>query len=133
MKLQKLVYYSQAYHLVRFGGPLFADAVEAWANGPVVPTLYQRHKGEFVIRAGRLGACRLENLAPASQQSVRAAVGAFGGYTGAQLSALTHEELPWQQARHGLGPYDRSNRPITQESMRAYYGSQVRSHPLFAA
>ncbi len=37
MKLQKLVYYSQGWHLVFDGEPLFAERIEAWANGPVVP------------------------------------------------------------------------------------------------
>ena len=29
MKLQKLLYYEQAYHLARFGTPLFDDDIEA--------------------------------------------------------------------------------------------------------
>ncbi|HSS48337.1 MAG TPA: type II toxin-antitoxin system antitoxin SocA domain-containing protein, partial [Thermoanaerobaculia bacterium] len=45
MKLQKLVYYSQAWSLVWDEEPLFAERVEAWANGPVVPDLYREHKG----------------------------------------------------------------------------------------
>ncbi|WP_307850044.1 MULTISPECIES: type II toxin-antitoxin system antitoxin SocA domain-containing protein [unclassified Saccharopolyspora] len=39
MKLQKLVYYSQAWHLVWDERPLFDEPVQAWANGPVVPDL----------------------------------------------------------------------------------------------
>src|SRR5665213_2316970 len=41
-KLQKLVYYCQAWHLVWDGVPLFKARIEAWANGPVVPKLYQQ-------------------------------------------------------------------------------------------
>ncbi len=37
-KLQKLVYYSKAWHLVWEGEPLFPEHIEAWANGPVVRT-----------------------------------------------------------------------------------------------
>ncbi len=40
MKLQKLVYYSQAWHLVWTEKPLFDNRIEAWANGPVVWELY---------------------------------------------------------------------------------------------
>jgi len=32
MKLQKLVYYSQAWHLVWDDAPLFEERVEAWAT-----------------------------------------------------------------------------------------------------
>ena len=49
MKLQKIVYYSQAYHLVRYGQPLFSERIEAWRNGPVVRDLYDLHAHEFVI------------------------------------------------------------------------------------
>lgn len=37
MKLQKLVYYCQAWHLAWSDEPLFRESIEAWANGPVVP------------------------------------------------------------------------------------------------
>lgn len=40
MKLQKLVYYSQAWHLTWAEEPIFDARIEAWANGPVVPLLY---------------------------------------------------------------------------------------------
>src|SRR5258708_570857 len=43
MKLQKLVYYSQAWGLVWDERPLFAEQIEAWANGPVVRDLYDKH------------------------------------------------------------------------------------------
>ncbi|MCP4656277.1 MAG: SocA family protein, partial [bacterium] len=49
MKLQKLVYYAQAWSLVWDERPLFEERVEAWANGPVVPELYERHRGRFRI------------------------------------------------------------------------------------
>ena len=40
-KLQKLVYYSQAWSVVWDDAPLFNDRIEAWANGPVCPVLYE--------------------------------------------------------------------------------------------
>ena len=55
MKLQKLTFYSQAYYLVEHGTPLFPEEFEAWANGPVAPDLFKRHKGEFVVSRGFFG------------------------------------------------------------------------------
>ncbi|MFM7886138.1 MAG: Panacea domain-containing protein, partial [Pseudanabaena sp.] len=49
MKLQKLVYYAQAWSLVWDDKPLFSDRIEAWANGPVVPDLYESLYGQFMI------------------------------------------------------------------------------------
>lgn len=52
MKLQKLVYYCQAWHLAWDGEPLFRESIEAWANGPVVPALYEAHRGVFRVGPG---------------------------------------------------------------------------------
>lgn len=52
MKLHRLVYYSQAWHLVWDGVPLFDEEIQAWANGPVVPVLYELHRGEYTVEPG---------------------------------------------------------------------------------
>ena len=49
MKLEKLVYYGQAWHLAWVGAPLFAEAIEAWKGGPIVRALWNRHKGRDVV------------------------------------------------------------------------------------
>src|SRR5208337_5606073 len=48
-KLQKLVYYSQAWSLVWDEKPLFSARIEAWANGPVIRELYREHRGQFKV------------------------------------------------------------------------------------
>lgn len=40
MKLQKLVFCSQAYSLVTLDELLFSDDFEAWINGSVCPSLF---------------------------------------------------------------------------------------------
>lgn len=44
LMLQKLVYFAQGYALGMLGHPLFADDIEAWTYGPVVPALYRQLK-----------------------------------------------------------------------------------------
>jgi uncharacterized phage-associated protein len=44
LKLQKLVYYAQGFHLALTEKPLFDEAIEAWEHGPVVPGLYHKLK-----------------------------------------------------------------------------------------
>src|SRR5260221_3271487 len=44
LKLQKLVYYAQAWHLGIKGAPLFQEDFQAWVHGPVIPELYQKYK-----------------------------------------------------------------------------------------
>ena len=55
MSLHKLVYYSQAWALVWNDKPLFKERIEAWANGPAVPALYQQHRGEYAISTWQWG------------------------------------------------------------------------------
>ena len=56
MKLHRLVYYCQAWHLAWSGRPLFDDEIQAWANGPVVVSLYELHKGDFTVQPGYFNA-----------------------------------------------------------------------------
>ncbi|MEH0490528.1 DUF4065 domain-containing protein [Streptomyces scabiei] len=51
-KLQKLVYYCQAWHRTWEGRALFPEAIQAWAFGPVCPALYELHHAHFEIEAG---------------------------------------------------------------------------------
>ena len=44
LKLQKLLYYAQAWYLVNFDRLLFDDSIEAWDFGPVIPNLYRKYK-----------------------------------------------------------------------------------------
>ena len=39
IQMHKLLYYAQAWSLAWDGAPLFEDRIEAWKNGPVVPSL----------------------------------------------------------------------------------------------
>jgi uncharacterized phage-associated protein len=52
MKLHKLLYYCQAWHLVWDEEPLFEARIEAWANGPVAPEIYELHRGIFKVGPG---------------------------------------------------------------------------------
>jgi uncharacterized phage-associated protein len=122
-KLQKLVYYSQAWHLVWEEAPLFEDTIEAWANGPVVRSLYDRHRGYFSTATWNAGDAR--TLSDDERTTVDAVLQTYGPMSGADLSALTHREPPWREARAGLEDGERSNRQITPQAMAEYYGGLI--------
>lgn len=44
LKLQKVLYFVQAYFLIQTGHPCFKDKIEAWDFGPVVPKAYGEYK-----------------------------------------------------------------------------------------
>lgn len=123
MKLQKLVYYAQAWHLVKHGRPLFDNPIEAWSRGPVVEVLYRRHRRQNVVSSWRDGSA--QRLSPPAARIVHEVVKSYGPMTGDQLSALTHQEAPWADTRGGLPDSAPSRAVIPLALMRDYYSRQV--------
>ncbi|MBN9737301.1 MULTISPECIES: type II toxin-antitoxin system antitoxin SocA domain-containing protein [unclassified Pseudonocardia] len=131
MKLQKLCYYSQAWHLVWREIPLFDSEVEAWANGPVVYDLYKLHRGKFTlsgpddIRGGNP-----EALDEHERFAIETVLDAYGDKSAHWLSELTHAEDPWRLAREqeGLADRERGNAVISLDSMFEYYDGLTSSN-----
>jgi len=124
MKLQKLVYYCQAWSLVWDDAPLFSEKIEAWANGPVVPDLFNFHKGSYTVDAAFFATKGDSDTLTDSQKDTIDRVVEFYGNKSAQwLSDLTHSEAPWREARRGIPDGVRGNAEITLESMAMYYES----------
>ena len=121
MKLQKLVYYCQAWSLVWDEKPIFNETIEAWAGGPVVKKLYDEHKGGFVISDLKKG--NINQLTKIQKETVDSVLEFYGKKSGQWLSDLTHSEDPWIEARNGLSPGVRSNNEINIASMHEYYSS----------
>lgn len=120
MKLEKLIYYSQAWSLVWDEKPLFDERVQAWANGPVVRELYDRHRGMFRMTSWNGNP---DALTPEEKETVNSVLRFYGKLSSQQLSDLTHREAPWVEARKGLEIAERGNHEITHASMAEYYGS----------
>ena len=120
MKLQKLVYYSQAWSLVWDEAPLFDEPIEAWANGPVVRALYLRHQGQFNVSRWQGDPRKLSEV---QKETVLKVLEFYGDLPSQVLSDLTHQETPWLDARHGLSATDRGQRIIDHAAMAEYYSS----------
>lgn len=118
-KLQKLVYYSQAWSLVWDERPIFNAQIEAWANGPVVPALYRKHRGTFALDCWPDGDAT--RLTESEQATVNGVLEFYGPKTSQWLSDLTHNEKPWQDARGSLTAGQRGSAPITIAAMHEYY------------
>lgn len=121
-KLQKLCYYSQAWSLVWDDAPLFSERIEAWANGPVVPSLYEYHRGMFTIACLSMGDA--DKLNDSQRDTINVVLDAYGDKSAQWLSELTHKELPWKNAREraNLAPGERGNSEITWDDLAEYYG-----------
>jgi len=116
MKLQKLVYYSQAWATVWDDDVLFDEPIEAWKLGPVVRRLYESHRGRFRVDEIRGGAA--SQLTAGQRETVDRVLSFYGDKSAQWLSDLTHMEDPWKVAWDGEG-----DRIITPAALSEYYGS----------
>lgn len=120
IKLQKLIYYCQAWSLVWDEEPLFNEQIQAWANGPVVAEIYLKHQGRFKVKSWKGNPNALtEN----QKDTISKVLDYYGDKSSQWLSDLTHSELPWKEARKGLLPGERGTNAITDAAMAEYYGS----------
>ncbi len=118
LKLNKLLFYSQAWSMVRFGKPLFIDEVEAWEYGPVVSSVYHAYKacGKTPIQEpvdevdeGKFTTDELELLIDIYNN--------YGQYTSVALKNKTHvTDSPWEKV---YVPYQNNEIPL--ESMKDYF------------
>jgi uncharacterized phage-associated protein len=120
MKLQKLVYYCQAWSLVWDEAPIFPEKIEAWANGPVVRELYDRHRGMFRVDTWDGNP---EALSADQKETVEIVLDFYGKYSSQELSNMTHREDPWRDAREGMHSLQRGDEEISLAAMAEYYSS----------
>jgi uncharacterized phage-associated protein len=124
MKLQKLCYFSYGYHLAWEDRPLFAERFEAWANGPVAPELYSRHRGRFELKRGDIEGDPAE-LDDQEKESVDIVLENMSVYSAHELSEMTHRTGPWVEARGRAQAPDleRSNEPLLDEDIADFFGA----------
>ena len=121
MKLQKLVYYSQAWSLAWDDEPLFEEDFQAWANGPVCPELFMEHKGHFKLTDGFFQEHVSRALLPEQTDTIDIVLKDYAGMTPNELSNLAHREYPWIKARGNTPPGMPCENIIEKEVMRDYY------------
>lgn len=121
LKLQKLVYYAQAFHLAEYGESLFPEAFEAWAHGPVSPTLYAAFKTYGYNPIPIKPKINLSIFPNYIRETLDRVWEKFGHLTAKQLEHMTHQEYPWIEAR-GDTPYgENCTEEINEFTMKEYY------------
>ena len=119
LRLQKLVYYAQAWYLALNNEKLFDEDFEAWIHGPVNPSLYDRFKkykwnpiSEEISKP---------ELDPEVEKHLKEIMEVYSGFSSYELETISHKEEPWVNARGDL-PFDApSSNIISQDDMKSYY------------
>lgn len=122
MKLQKLAYYCQAWSLAWDEVPLFEEDFQAWANGPVCPELFEKHKGKFFLEENFLNEVSDGDFSAEQIKTMDEVLKYYGNKEPQWLSELTHKEIPWREARKGYTDGENCKVVITKDSMQQYYG-----------
>ena len=125
MKLQKLTYYSQAWSLAWDDVPLFDEDFQAWANGPVCPELFRKHKGFFSLPSDFFESSAGSSFSPDQSDTINVVLDEYGAMAPHELSDLTHREYPWIKARGSTPPGMPCENIIEKEVMREYYSGIV--------
>lgn len=130
LKLQKLAYYAQAWHLAINGRPIAPGArFEAWVHGPVSRDLYNRFTSSMLYEL-----VTMSNVTPGfdptkldanEREFLDAIMDEYGKFSGSQLEELTHREEPWKRARGALGPTEACKVQLDENLMRDYYRARV--------
>lgn len=119
-KLQKLTYYSEAWSQALMKQSLMSDtAFEAWAHGPVSPELWQEYHPYGWTEIPKKKESIIED--PQAKDLLESVWVTYGKKSANELEALTHQELPWKNARIGLDDGMPSNTKISPKDMANYY------------
>ena len=116
LKLQKLLYYAQGFHLAIFREHLFPEPIEAWAHGPVVTDVYHQYK-EYGSEPIPTEDVDFSLFDADEKEFLNEIYCEFGQFSAWKLRAITHDEPPWADA------YDEDTPGIviTNEALLAYF------------
>jgi uncharacterized phage-associated protein len=98
LKLNKLLYFAQGTHLARTGKPLFAEEIEAWQLGPVVPAVYSRYKpcGRNPISAEGISDEVEDKFSEEEEETLIDVMLFYNKFSAGYLVNLTHADgVPW--------------------------------------
>ena len=127
-KLQKLLYYAQAWSVVINKHPLFKDKIEAWVHGPASRSVYFNFRN-FGFQPIKKNVLKndIEKINVKMRDFLDEIWRVYGKHDAQYLELLTHNEKPWQEARRGLEISESSDNEISIDAMKNYYLSLLKN------
>ncbi|WP_309232563.1 Panacea domain-containing protein [Cylindrospermum sp. FACHB-282] len=117
LKLQKLLYYAQGFHLALYDKPLFSEPIEAWRYGPVVPEVYHEYKN---CGSDAIPIPEDIDFSKFNEQTVELlneVYNVYGQFSAWKLRNMTHNEDPWKDTSVGD--------VIIFQSLKKYFKTQL--------
>ncbi|MCY3627822.1 MAG: DUF4065 domain-containing protein [Gammaproteobacteria bacterium] len=129
LDLMNLVYLCHSWYLGIYGSPLIDEKVQAWANGPGIPSVYNRFPAlsNLPIRIdGWIDPRTTVGLITNNQSAlIHSVLDTYNNFDSWSLSAIAHRPgSPWDQIRiiYGIGEI------IPNELIQEHYGRLYRAH-----
>ncbi|MDJ0681248.1 MAG: DUF4065 domain-containing protein [Xenococcaceae cyanobacterium MO_167.B52] len=122
LKLQKLTYYAQGFHLAIYDSPLFLEEIKAWDKGPVVSELWHEYK---VYGSSPLPSPGNFDVSLYTEKDITLLDGVYrklGHYSALILSNMTHQEPTWVKTT--------SQEIITKAFMTTYFKTRIATDKL---
>lgn len=117
LKLQKLVYYAQGFHLAMYNKPFFEEPILAWEHGPVVESLYHEYKEHGSNGIPSPENFEIEIFNPDQIELLKEVYDVYGQFSAWKLRNMTHSERPWIETQ--------KNKPISQELMTEFFKDYI--------
>ena len=119
LKIQKLLYYIQGFHLAFFDQPIFNDKIVAWKYGPVVEEVYQKLKiyNDSAVELDKEKVKNAFSLGNEQKRLIDSISKQIGQYSAWKLVEMTHSEDPWKNTV--------LNQEISQEDLRSFFKTKI--------
>lgn len=127
LHLNKLLFYAHGWSLALTNTRLVQHSFEAWQHGPVLKPVYDAFKAYRGAPIGPSEGRASPSIAPGHAWLMQRCITELGPAPGGALIDETHKLHSWMEARHGLASNDRSNKTISDQSIRADF---LRMHDL---
>lgn len=127
LKLQKLLYFIQAWSYGKDQKPIFNGKFEAWIHGPVNTEIFRRFRDNksmySLMTIGDVIDSKIfDTVSREDAEFIDYILENYAGFSGSELEQLSHLSEPWIEARGNLPLYERCTTTISEESLKDYYG-----------
>lgn len=119
LKVQKLLYFAEAWCQALFNKTLFNEEMEAWAHGPVVRAVYEEFSsfGWQPLEVSK----DLVTFDQDINDLLSDIFTVYGKFSAKSLEHMTHEDQPWINARNGKSPEERCTDIIPKQEIKTFF------------
>lgn len=121
LKVQKLLYYSEAWTQVLADKELFEEQMQAWAHGPVVPEVFQEFKQYGWNPLPVPDEQKIPKISDEASEVLIQVFETYGNLPARTLEEMSHLDAPWINARGTLSPEERCETVMPKFEIRNFF------------